>query len=267
MIKLHWMQNDMSFGIEYLESISSMLDESKYYSVLLPFHSESPDQWMQAARVLNKNHKIKYMIALRPYHVSPQYFAMLVKAFNLIDDNRLIVNILAGDVHNRSDEKNQFDVYGNTDTLLTIEQRKVFVRNFLYECKNMNLLNNMPQLVLSGLSDFTISTANIFNSTILCMYDDYFKNIDRLKECSNKMVSVKLYIRDFAEEAEEINNHITVKRHKDFTIYGTEDYVAKKLKELINIGVTDVLVGAHHFDDKIEKIHSFVKKCGGIIYE
>jgi hypothetical protein len=172
-----------------------------------------------------------------------------------------MINILAGDVHNRSDESDQMDIYGNTHSLLDVEQRKVFVRNFLYQCNDLPLLKNKPEIVISGLSDFSIKTAEIFNSTILCMYDDFFKNENRLSGCNKKMVSVKILVRDTLEEAEQdLNNNITVSRHKDFTVYGTEEEVISKIKSLKNFGVTDILIGAHDFDNNINKIHQLVKK-------
>jgi len=266
MIKIHWMQNEVGMSGQELKLMSDNWDSFNYSSVLLPFHSELPDAWIRSAYALNTNHKFKYMIAFRPYHISPQYFAMMVTGFNKIQPNRLIINLIAGDVHNRTDEDKQMDFYGETKNLLTIEQRKQYVRDFLEKCKKMPLLkNNMPEIILSGLSDFTIETAKQFNSTTLCMYDDYFNNIERLKDCSKKMVSAKIYVRDTMQEAEELSNLVQVPRLKDFTIYGTRDVVIKKMKELIPLGVTDILVGSHTFDNEYNKIHDLVKSLGGVV--
>ena len=258
-IKFHWMQNDINLSTDILKSLSKELDEANYYSVLLPFHSRISDSWIKSAHILDKTQKIKYMVAFRPYHISPQYFAMLVSGFNDIQQNRLMINFIAGD--GRKDEPDQMDVYGETANLLDIEKRKEYVRKFLTICKDLDIVKNiMPEAVISGLSDYSIKTAEIFDATILCMYDDYLNNIDRLKNCKRKMVSVKICIRDTDEEAEKIISLSKNSREKLYTIYGTEISVENRIKEIVKGGVTDFLIGGYKFDRQLFKIHNFIKK-------
>ena len=114
-----------------LRNLSNYLEDIGYESLLLTFHSESPDYLIKSAAALIPGKKLKYMIALRPYHMSPQYCAMITEGFNQIDSDRLIFNWIAGDSHNRLEEKPQMDVYGNTDTLDTIVKRTTFLRKFV----------------------------------------------------------------------------------------------------------------------------------------
>lgn len=259
------MQNDVNLSIDILKSLSKELDEANYYSILLPFNSRIPDSWIKSAHILDKSQKIKYMIAFRPYHVSPQYFGMLVSGFNDIQPNRVMINFIAGD--GRKDEPDQMDVYGETEDLLDVQKRKEHVRKFLTICKDLEVVKDiMPESVISGLSDYAIETAEMFDSTILCMYDDYFNNIDRLKNCKRRMVSVKFCIRDTYEEAKKIVFLSKDSREKLYTIYGTEEDAINQINKAVDNGITDFLVGGYRHDKQLFKVHNFIKKISANYY-
>lgn len=264
MIRLHWMQNHTNLSIHELKKLSAELDDAGYYSFLLPFSNNGPDLWIKSAHALNKYQKIKYMIALRPYHLSPQYFSMMVAGFDDIQPNRLLINMVAGD--GRKDEPDQMDIFGDTKNLLTVDQRKEQVRKFLLLCNEVDILQScIPEFVISGLSDYTVETAKMFNQTILCMYDDYFNNIERLADCNRRMVSLRIYIRETQEEADKMLSLTNDTRHQKYTLYGTEESVTNKIKLAIESGVTDFLIGGHEFDDQKYRIHDFVKKLRHMI--
>ena len=253
------MQNDTNISIDSLKKLSKELDEAGYYSFLLPFHSLGSDQLLKAAHVLDLKQKIKYMIAMRPYHVSPQYFRMLILAFNEIQPGRLIINIIAGD--GRSDEPNQLDYLGNSENLINVEQRKEYVRKLLSIYNEDGAMKYyLGETIISGFSDYSVETAKIFEYTTLCMYDEYFNSIDRLKDCKRRMVSAKVYLRDTEEEAEEIYSLAGDNtRLPGYTFYGTEDTALKKIQHAIDNGITDFLIGSCDFDKEKHRIHNFIK--------
>lgn len=263
-IKLHWMQNNVNVSMPVLKAISKKLNDSGYYSVLLPFNVNGSDAWIRSAHCLNTDEKIKYMIALRPYHISPQYFKMMMHGFSDIQEDRLIINFIAGD--GRKDEPDQTDFYGETKNLIEVDQRKIYVRKFLeMQSKDPVIKNLLQETVISGLSDYTVETANIFGYTLLCMYDEYLNNIDRLKDCSRRMVSLRICIRDTDEEAINLVLNSDDLRHKEYTLSGTEDTVFKKIQDAIGLGVTDFLIGGHDYDDQQYRIHKFVKSIHGML--
>ena len=79
------------------------------------------------------------------------------------------------------------------------------------------------------------------------------------------MVSAALVIRDSNEEAERVVNEIEEKHQKRWTIFGTEEQVIKKIKDLESIGVTDLMIRTHRNDDKYHLIHDLAKKNRGMI--
>jgi hypothetical protein len=48
------------------------------------------------ARDIDLTKKIKYMIALRPYNISPQYLTMINQSINQIMPDRLQINFISG---------------------------------------------------------------------------------------------------------------------------------------------------------------------------
>ena len=246
---------------EEIRSISFQLEKVGYDSLLLTFNSASQDNWIKSAAALIPGHKLKYMIALRPYHLSPQYCAMMIEGFNSIEKDRLILNFVAGDVQNRPEEPDQKDVFGETEKLKTIDDRKKFVRDFVSELTASKVITSMPEFVFSGYSPYTIETAEIYNGIGLSMCDDYERNKELFAGLSRKMVSARMLIRETKEQAEAaVDAIISRDREKEFTVYGDESTVFSKLMEMKSNGVTDILTHQYHNDEESHRIHSAMAK-------
>lgn len=233
-----------------LRDLSVHLEDVGYESVLLTFHSDSPDYLIKAASALVPGHKLKYMIALRPYHVSPQYCAMITEGFNQIEPGRLVFNWIAGDSHNRLDEKPQMDVYGNTDTLDSIVKRTTFLRSFVEQYESMPVMTSRSPMVFSGYSEYTLETTKMFNGTSLSMIDDYRENKARFDGIQRRMVSVSPIILDSSKEVEEYKEFLPTRssRFLSMSIVGTRDEVKKQLIDLELEGITDVLLNTHRWE-------------------
>jgi len=233
-----------------LEDLSVELENIGYESVLLTFHSQSPDYLVKSAAALIPGQNLKYMIALRPYHISPQYCGMITEAFNQIDPNRLIFNWIAGDDKSTAGEQPQMDVYGNTDTLDSIIKRTTFLRNFIKDYNSISFLTNKPQMIFSGYSEYTLETTKMFDGTSLSMIDDYRDNLARFNGIKNRMVAVSPIILDTQEDVDEYKKFLPTKgsRLLEMSIVGTRENVKKDLLKLENEGITDVLINTHRWE-------------------
>jgi hypothetical protein len=227
-----------------LRYLSIQLEEAGYESVLLPFHSEHPDYLIKSAVALMPGNKLKYMIALRPYHVSPQFCAMMTEGYNQIEPNRLIFNWIAGDFDKRSDESEQFDVFAETESTDTIVKRTTFLRKFVELYNSFSFVSARPEMIFSGFSKYTLETTAMFNGTSLCMIDDYRKNITDFNKIENKMVCVSVVLVDKEEDIEkfyEASDKVNP-RFRAISIVDTQDSLYKRLNGLEDEGITDVLV-------------------------
>jgi alkanesulfonate monooxygenase SsuD/methylene tetrahydromethanopterin reductase-like flavin-dependent oxidoreductase (luciferase family) len=227
-----------------LRDLSVKLEDVGYYSLLLPFHSKSPDYLIKSAAALIPGNKLKYMIALRPYHISPQFCAMVTEGYNQIDPNRIIFNWIAGDFHNREEEGSQVDVFGSTKEIDDIVKRTTFLRNFVDQYNSFGIVTEKPEMIFSGFSDYTLETVKMFNGTSLCMIDDYRNNLNKFNEIDKKMVSVNPIILESNDDVEEYKEKISSinPRSIETTIIGDRKTVKEKLLDLKNEGITDILL-------------------------
>lgn len=227
-----------------LRDLSSQLETYRYHSVLLTFHSESPDYLIKSAAALIPGNKLKYMIALRPYHVSPQFCAMVTEGYNQIDDNRLMFNWIAGDFDSRNDEPRQLDVFCQTDSIDNIVKRTVFLRNFVKEYKTFDFISTKPEMIFSGFSEYTLETTKMFNGTSLCMIDDYRKHINRFDGIKNRMVCVNPVVLESNDDIKDYRKQIYSfnTRSINTTIVGDRNSVKKDLIKLKDEGITDILL-------------------------
>jgi len=239
------MLRDQHCDVKELKDLSHRLEDSGYDSVLLTFHSAQADYFIKSAAALTPGHKLKYMIALRPYHVSAQYAAMMTIGYDQIDSNRLVFNWVAGDFHQREDEPDlEFDIFGESESVDSIQKRTTYLRNFVNMYKLYCPIKVRPPMVFSGFSDYALETVRMFNGTSLCMLDTYRDNMDKFDGIEGRMVSAGITIIESDKDIEEYKAKVTTfnPRHLDFSIVGNYQAVKQKILDLKNEKITDLLV-------------------------
>ena len=71
-MNFHWMvENELSK--KDLEVCLHNIEEAGYKSALLTFHGKKEDPFIKAASMIDKFNKIKFMVAIRPYALTPTY--------------------------------------------------------------------------------------------------------------------------------------------------------------------------------------------------
>jgi hypothetical protein len=269
-MKIHYMLRDQHCDVEQLKDLSHMLEDSGYISVLLTFHSAQADYFVKSAAALTPGHKLKYMIALRPYHVSAQYAAMMTRAYSEIDKDRLVFNWVAGDFHQREDEPDlEFDIFGESESVDSIQKRTTYLRNFVNMYKLYCPTKVRPPMVFSGFSDYALETVRMFNGTSLCMLDTYRDNMDKFEGIEGRMVSAGITIIESEKDIEEYKAKVSTfnPRHLDFSIVGNYQAVKQKIVDLKNEKITDLLVftNTNNLDDSWNEknanmVHKLVKE-------
>jgi alkanesulfonate monooxygenase SsuD/methylene tetrahydromethanopterin reductase-like flavin-dependent oxidoreductase (luciferase family) len=244
-------------SVSHLKTVSNILDEFGYESTLLVYHSKLEDSWIKAARVLNTNHKFKYMPAIRTYAITPEYCAMICKAFSSISPDRLMLNIVSGDLH--LEETSSLDLVSKSDDLNTPEKRLQYTD--LWMQKFLPLAgNNVSEIVMAGHSNETRKMAEKYNAThlaMLNMHKNSYLDPNTIKN-SKQMISLSVMI-DNSEK--KINSMLKNSKGSDqWTIYGNKESVKDQIYALKKIGATDILISPHPEDTNIVAIHSLVKE-------
>ena len=96
-MNFHWMHR-FHGGNSYRGMISAIkiLESAGVKSILLPYGATGPDYLSMVPHFLENTSKINFMVALRPYALTPEY---AIKTFQTINENygeRLWLNVVAG---------------------------------------------------------------------------------------------------------------------------------------------------------------------------
>ena len=260
MIRFHYMARNDELTIKGLSDLSSKLNEHGYHSVLLVYSSVDSDFLIKVARVLNKNHKIKYMPAIRTYALSPEYFGKICRAFDEIQKNRLMVNIVSGDI--TENETFLEDVVGIKSFISSSEQRISYTKEWVEKFLNLKSMKNYPEIIMSGTSDSTIKIAKDNNLTNLVSWFNYKDLGERQKYLNNynTMINFGVIVRDSLEEADFVLNNLNNKNSKKWTIAGTEKTIKEHVLYLKDQGIRDFQITTFFEDSQSDRVHKLVKE-------
>jgi alkanesulfonate monooxygenase SsuD/methylene tetrahydromethanopterin reductase-like flavin-dependent oxidoreductase (luciferase family) len=247
-------------SIAHLKTVSSIVDEFGYESILLVYHSKIEDNWIKAARALDINHKFKYMPAIRTYAISPEYCAMICKAFYSISPDRLMLNIVSGDLH--KDETSIDDLIWVNEDLDTPEKRLKYTDDWMKKFIDLSE-NSVSEIVMGGHSNETKLMANKYNATHLSMLNMHKQSYNDSNFIKNKkqMLSFSLLIN---ESESEIKDMLSRSLGSDqWTIYGNKNQVKDQINQLKDLGATDLLISPHPEDSNVSSIHYLIKEMIG----
>ena len=249
------MQRHSDDSLENLKDMSNRLDSCGYESVLLVYHSLLPDYMIRVANIINKEHNLKYMFAIRTYAISPEYCAMMCEAFHLIDPKRIILNVAAGDL--KPEETSIKDVVRIGEFLKDYPDRVEYTAEWLEKLLSLKYFKNKPELVVSGTSSKTLDSSEKYGDIHLAMLSSYGDGLN--VKTLRKMSASPVIIRDTHEEAKAIFDAEENVMTKFSMIYGTEDEVLEKIKRLEDIGITDCLLNSDRVGED-DRIHNMVKR-------
>jgi len=247
-------------SIDYLHRLSARLEDVGYESVLLVYHSKVPDFLTKVVRVMSEKQKLKYMVAIRTYAISPEYMAMICQSINEIIPNKILLNVVSGDIQNG--ETSIDDLILIDKMIQTTESRIEYTDMWLNKFLNMEILKNKPRIVMGGHSNKTRNIALKYNSTHLSMIN---RHIDHLNTDSpvinpSQMICFGVVVRDTQEEAEAFGNEFFNESEKLLFVCGTKQYLKEKIGYLKSIGITDLLIHDHMQDPKSDSVHDIIKE-------
>jgi len=259
-MKFHCMTRGNEQSVQYLSDLSEKLEKVGYESVLLVYHSKVPDFLTKAVRVMSSKQKLKYMIAIRTYAISPEYMAMICQSINEMAPNKIILNVVSGDIHQGETSIEDLILIG--DLLPTTKSRIDYTDMWLNKFLNMEILRSKPPIVMGGHSDLTRNIAIKHNATHLSMinmHEDHLKNSNPIYN-KKQMICFGLVIRDTQEEAELFGKEFFSESEKRLFICGTKEHLIDKINYLKSIGVSDLLVHDHMDDPQAGRVHDIIEE-------
>lgn len=262
MIRKHWVNRYRPPETpESIKALTEELDPYGYESVLFTVHSRLGDMWTRLSSSVNKNHKFKYMIAVRPYLFSPQYLAMLIASFNQISNNRLMLNL----VHGIIGPKETFDGIMHGEQLHDNNYRKEYAKQFMHKFlneTNVYIPYEMPEILVSGSSKESLDLAKETSDIVATFYESFMEDPEKFTSRKFKKIFIFLsvLVRETDEAAEqEVANIPEENRTTDSSpIYGSKETLTKKFLELEKLGVTDILFSQFDQWHDPKVVHEFL---------
>lgn len=265
MIRKHWIVRYRPPETpESIKDVYSEINQYNYESVLLTVSSLLGDMWTKSATAVDKSHKFKYMIAIRPYLFSPQYLAMLISSFNQISNNKLIINLVQGNIGTNEDFNG---IIGSKEMKLdTAEGRRAYSTEFIDKLFKVKMFEpfEMPEILVSGSSDDSIHLAKKTSNIIALYYESFIENPKKFSSLNfNKIfIFLSVLIRETDEEAEREVSEMPLWQRAQFgsPIYGSKETIKQKILELESLGVTDILFSQFNQYQETKPIHEFLEE-------
>lgn len=254
---------------------ASKLEESNFSGVMFTYDSTQGDMFTRVARDIDKNQKIKYLIAIRPYTISPQYLNTINDSISQIMNDRLQINFISGYI--KDHEKDTGGIVGDVDDSSESIDRSNYMIEFL------KVLNEMPEnrldFYVSTTNSYVFDTVKQYNNKIILPYHIYKRGFwsDSLKDTSlmyelnidstDVMIAMTPIIRETEEELKLLHNHairpIWKKGEKskvlDDVEYFTHDSFDEFIKTLKEDGINHLLINAVPRDER-DIIIPFIKQ-------
>ena len=81
----------------------SNLNRHNFSGVMFTHDIPEGDMFIKTAKDIEKSEDIKYLVAIRPYTISPQYLSMINRSMDRIDRGRLQINLISGYIKDHED--------------------------------------------------------------------------------------------------------------------------------------------------------------------
>jgi alkanesulfonate monooxygenase SsuD/methylene tetrahydromethanopterin reductase-like flavin-dependent oxidoreductase (luciferase family) len=192
-LKIYWFERTEDFDFKKL---SEELESVGFNGILFP--TTASDSFTHIARNIDPTKKIKYMVAIRPYTISPQYISKIKRSMDRISINRIIINFVTGHVYD--EEKNLGGIVGDINDASSIVERSNYLIKYLSELNKIKY--ELPDFYISTSNEFVFDAAK--ENKILMPYAWY--KINRFDLNAKKtMIHVSPIIRETEEEIKNID--------------------------------------------------------------
>lgn len=252
----------------------SNLNNHHFSGVMFTHDIPEGDMFVKTAIDINPNENIKYLIAIRPYTISPQYLSMINRSMSRIDRDRLQINLISGYIKDHEDGVG--GVVGDVNDRSSSVDRSNYMIEFLKELNEMdqdkdspgyyrdpNYRNNLDVYV-STTNSYVFEAAKKYNHKIILPYHIYARGSwsDTARHRSatiplelgnmEVMLAITPIIRETEEELDMLTNYSMRPVWKNGEIptpvldsaYFTYDQFDDFVKTLESRGINHLLINA-----------------------
>jgi len=242
------------FGGDF-DSIDKVYD-AKFDGNLFLYDSSRFEHFTEIVHNASKIRKdFKYMVAIRPYVISPQYLFMISRNIYNYFGDILEINLVSGWAK-QEEEPHNFFVGEINDNSSSVEKSNYLIK-YLEVLGNYkkSMKNDLANIYVSVTNEFTLDASNKFNGKMVVPYYTYKKYAEKINT-NNIVLSITPIIDNsgLAIMDEDRGNDL---------VHGTEEEIVKVLKDIKDAGVYGVLLVG--FDKDQARLFDFVSKYKELI--
>jgi hypothetical protein len=236
------------------------LNSNHFDGVMFTHDIPQGDMFVRAGLDFRKNENIKYLIAIRPYTISPQYLSMINDSLNRVHKGRVQLNIIPGYIKDHEDSIKGI-VGPVNDQSDKVEKRKYLVE-FLDAINEMNQNEELKaplDFFVTTTNPRVLDAVNKHNNKIILPYslyknDMWLKKFNRPLEVKSKeiMLAMTPVIRETEEELDSLKNYALRPTWQDGEVsrvvndvgYFTHKSFHEFIKELKQNNINYILINA-----------------------
>jgi hypothetical protein len=227
-LKVYWFQREASFDFRKL---SVELESSGFTGILFPWLSNGDDYFIHIANKIDPESKIKYMVAIRPYTVSPQYLYKINRSMSRISKNRILINFVSGWVS--EEEKKVKGILNDVNDMSSGIERSSYLIKYIETLNEIQSI--LPNFYISVTNEFVFEASK--NNKVIVPYSWY--KIGRFKLNPIKtMIHVSPVIRESQEEIELLD----IKKWPQDTEFFTKNNFKEFFYDLKDKGFDGILL-------------------------
>lgn len=246
------------------------LEDSGFHGVLFTYDALQGDFFVRIARSMDVSQKIKYMVAIRPYTISPQYLSMISQSIGEISPNRLQLNIISG--YTKPHEEVVGGILGEINDLSSKPDRSNYLVEFVHSMNAMASNGTgqpIPDFYISTTNKDIFKVATTYDNKMIIPYIDYTRGAWIAPSNSGPAGSgesfdikghrVMMSIGPILRKTQEEINKLSTKKITNDTDYFTYDQFSSFIEKIKGEGVEELLMFAWPTKEK-SNILDFVKQ-------
>jgi hypothetical protein len=271
------------FGGNFGGNQISNLEKHHFSGVMFTYDSTQGDMFVRIAKDIKLEENIKYLVAIRPYTISPQYLCMINQSIDEIDKNRLQINLISGYI--KDHEIDFGGILGDINDSSSRIERSNYLIDYVKTLNTMPGNSNKDRQL-----DFYVSTTNEYiaavvkenNNKVILPYRDYKNGLWTVitetqgQTLSNKtvdlnvqnvMVAITPILRKTQEELDALVDHtlrpVWKKGEKPAQVtdaaYLTYEQFDDLVVELKKNGINQLLMNSYPLSER-EILIKFIKE-------
>jgi hypothetical protein len=155
---------------ESLKSVES-LEKNNFSGVMYTYDATQGDMFVRIAKDIKLDKKIKYLVAIRPYTISPQYLCAINDSISEIMKDRLQINFIGG--YTKDHEDHVGGIVGDINDQSSIMEKQKYLISFLETLNKME--TNKLNFFVSTTNKYVFDIVKKYNNKIILPYSIYFR--------------------------------------------------------------------------------------------